>query len=386
MELKDDPIFQYFLGQKDLKPTTIKKYYWDLKHYTVSTSMTLTEVIDQARYEEKNIEYLDQRTIPLHFINFKKYLKNRGMSDYSIKNNFGTVRAFYSTFDITLPKMKIEAVPATFFINVDELPSYEDITEFIKNCNIKHKALHTHLASTGMSIGDTLSLTVQKLVDGINYYPEYNINTLSELYQVMEKSEGLIPVWRIARKKSRTPLVTFSTPESLTMLYDYFKRNPPESFESPIFRINSADKGLSYSAVRMYNMRLNKKIFQDRKLGHSRFITAKSFRTFFAITLERYKIPDQHIRRMMGHRQIGIRQSYQKLNISLLMDFYKSALEGLTFLEDVQVVDHTAEELKAWNEEKNALIQETIDMRKDLEDYKNEVLEIVKREIERKGL
>ena len=43
-------------------------------------------------------------------------------------------------------------------------------------------------------------------------------------------------MWKFNRVKTGTPIITFSTPESLEAILYYLKLDPPASLESPIFR------------------------------------------------------------------------------------------------------------------------------------------------------
>ncbi|WP_231863016.1 site-specific integrase [Methanobacterium formicicum] len=346
MKVEDDLKFRQFADQRSLKPSTIKKYVTDFGIYTKVTGLTLTELITEAREEQKKIEYEDERKVTKYLLDYKQHLKEIGRGDYSIKNAIISVKGFYNHFKIQTPKMNISAVPSTYYLNVDELPKHKDIKLIFKHCDIRFKALVSHLASSGMSISDTLDLKVYDLFKAVNYHGN-DVNSLNDLYQLHENDKSLIPVWKSKRTKNQNPYVTFTTPEAFGCLIDYLKFSTPNTEDSYLFRRYDVDGKLGYSTVAKKFATLNEKSkMDDKKVGSSRFITAKAMRTFFAITLEQCKVPDQHIRRMMGHTQRGIRQSYQKLDISLLLEFYLTAIDALTFSKKVQVIDHTAEIVK----------------------------------------
>jgi len=350
MNIEDDPKFRQYVDQRNLKINSVKKYAVDFRIYTKVTGLTLTELINDAREDQKKTEYEDERRVATYLLDYKKHLKDIGRGDYSIKNAIISVKGFYNHFNIETPKMSISAVPSTYYLSVDELPKHKDVKSILKHCDIRFKALVTHLATSGMSISDTLDLKLYDFFKAVNYHGN-NVNSLNDLYQLHENDKTLIPVWKSKRTKNENPYVTFTTPEAVGRLIDYLKYSTPETTDSYLFRRYDEDGKLGYSTVAKKFTTLNKKAkMDDKRLGYYRFITAKSLRTYFAITLEQCKVPDQHIRRMMGHTQVGIRQSYQKLDISLLLEFYLTAVDSLTFSKKIQVIDHTAEIVKIQDE------------------------------------
>lgn len=352
MDITEDPKYKIFIRRKgQVKQTSIKKYTHDLTYYTISTNKTLTELIEEARHEQKTIEEDEERQVYNHLADFKEYLeKERGMSDYTIMNCIKTVKTFYNRFKIDTSEFEFTAYPETFYVNVDDLPGQEDIQLILGDANKKYRALITFLASTGMNISDALRLTVNDFFEAYNYKKpmDEHIN-LDNYYSKFEG--GSILTWRSTkrsqtRKKTGRPWATFSSPESSKLILNYLRSDPPESLNSPLFRNDiHIDKPLNYGSARKYMAFLNDKAgYCDKRLGTYHFITLKSLRTYFAMVLENAGIQEKFIRMMMGHSQGRIRQSYHKLNIALLKDEYIKAIDYLTFIEIPVVIDKTAEQ------------------------------------------
>ncbi|MFZ0441670.1 MAG: hypothetical protein WAL81_03465 [Methanobacterium sp.] len=67
-------------------------------------------------------------------------------------------------------------------------------------------------------------------------------------------------MWKLSRIKTGTPIITFSTPESLTAILEYLKIDPPITFESPLFRSNKIkDMAISDGGFDKYFHMLNDK-------------------------------------------------------------------------------------------------------------------------------
>jgi hypothetical protein len=123
----EDKRYNYFLQSRDLKEQTIKRYTRELTIYTESTGMTLEELIDEAKQDQENEPWLDNRRVPGHLFNHVKYMESKNYSPYRIKNGLNIVRIFYNQFQITLPKIKFQGEPESFYQKVDDLPNHQDI-------------------------------------------------------------------------------------------------------------------------------------------------------------------------------------------------------------------------------------------------------------------
>ncbi len=352
MNITQDPKYKIFIRRKgQVKKSSIDKYTQDLTYYTISTNQSLTDLIDEARLEQKTIEEDEERQVYNHLEEFKEYLENdREMSDYTIMNCIKTVKTFYNRFKIDTSEFEFTAYPETFYVNVDDLPGQVDIQLILTDANKKYRALITFLASTGMNISDALRLTVNDFLEAYNYKRPMDEHITFDNY-LSRFERGSILTWRSTkrsqtRQKTGRPWATFSSPESSKLILDYLRSDPPESANSPLFQNDiHIDRPLSYGSARKYMIYLNEKAgFKDKRLGSYHFITLKSLRTYFATVLENAKIQEKFIRMMMGHSQGRIRQSYHKLNIALLKEEYIKAIDYLTFIEIPVVIDKTAEQ------------------------------------------
>jgi hypothetical protein len=98
---------------------------------------------------------------------------------------------------------------------------------------------------------------------------------------------------------------------------------------------------------------MNEKLgWADKKVGTFKYITSKSFRTFFLNELEDEDLNYRTIRLMMGHKMPGVDQNYSKKKAAKFLKTYKKGLHRLTFAEKpVLIQGDNDEEIKAMKEE-----------------------------------
>jgi integrase len=342
--IKDDPKFNYFIQNRRLKPETIRRYTYELELYSESTSMKPEELIDEARKEQKEKEYMDERQLLPHLTNHINFMESKKYAPYRIKTSLKIIRSFYNQFEIILPKTPYKGEPSTFYLNVDELPGYEDIRKALTVSNIKYRAMITLMASSAMNIKDVRFLKVHEFIEAIKdgYKPrETGTNDSFHIPQRDEVDDETIGVWRRRREKTGVPHVTFSTPESIHLILDYLHQYQPESMDDYLFRSQdnpqnleraNPNKQCSSGSFQKYFIKINEAMGWEKK-GYSHYFTSSSLRKFFSNTLQRLGIRDQFIRIMMGHKLDNVEQSYFKIDVKAMKDEYKNAVESLTFFK-----------------------------------------------------
>jgi hypothetical protein len=323
---------------------------------------------------------MDERRLPGLLVGFKDHLLETDHTNYRVKKAIQDVKTFYKSFEIDTPQLKLRGVPESHYLLYDELPQWDDIRKVITLSNLRYRALFSHMASSGMNTVDARALTIQDLLNAINYYfkltkKDLHINTFQDLYQYESDLGGVIPVWRVWRVKVDFYHLTFSSPESLQFIVDYFKDDPPQSVESPLFRMHHDAAGINYNIICKYLGKINVKAgWEDKRIGAFKYVTSKTFRTFFGNELEDEGIRHEHIRLMMGHRMPGVTDNYFKKNTMKMLESYMEGVHRLTFMEKVQTVDHTNErvqtledELKKRDEDDKVKDEEIRQLRRDVD-------------------
>lgn len=199
-----DPIFQEFLN-RNLKPSTQKRYKYIIQRYTESTGLTPTQLIHEAEEDEDNGLRLRKRRIKKHLDNHIQYLQDL---DYSVKNlrlNISSIRVFYNFFEIQLPKIYLPDVVDNK--SVDDIPGRDEIREVLSHANIKYQAIILLMASSGMGSAEALSLQIKDLLKASKLPP----TDIGELSNIPSKT---ILQWEVTRIKTGQQYYTFTTPET----------------------------------------------------------------------------------------------------------------------------------------------------------------------------
>lgn len=387
MDVTKDPKFQYFIQQRgELSPNTIKVYRQDLTLYSRFTGKTLSELIEEGRREQEKYNYLDERKLPSYLISFKEHLVETGHTKYRVKKVIQDVKTFYREFEIDTPRLKLKGVPESHYVLYDELPQWEDIRKVITLSNVRYRALFSFMASSGMNTVDARKLTIGDLLNAVNYFfnlkgVSLRINDLDSLINSRKELKGVIPVWRVWRVKVNYYHLTFSSPESLQFILDYLNDDPPLDESTPLFRMHKSQMGIKYDLIRKYISKINEKAgWKGKKIGAFQYVTTKTFRTFFGNELEDEEVRHEHIRLMMGHRQPGVTDNYFKKNAIKMLESYIKGVHRLTFMEKLQVVDHTTEEIKKLKE-RNMELESSMDLK--LAALEHKLMEQYKREFQK---
>jgi integrase len=180
----------------------------------------------------------------------------------------------------------------------------------------------------------------------------------------------LVPTWKFTSIKTNSPSITFSTPESLTYLFDYLKLKPPEKLDTPLYRSNKyPTRSMSRSGFLKYFYELNKRCGFG-KVGTMSKFRSHSLRKYFTTTLYHANINKLTIDWLLSHSVDSVTESYFKSSILKLKEEYIKAIPFIS-IQDTKVHDLKSPEFVQLQEE----IQQN---KKDMETMK-EQLEILKR-------
>lgn len=117
MNILDDTKIQRLITRRELSKSRIKTFRAVFKEIYKITGLTLSELIKNAKKEQELFikdgkivfESVEDREIATYFYQYYNHLKTLGRSKKTIKDYLGTLRTFYSEYDIELPKpIKIE--------------------------------------------------------------------------------------------------------------------------------------------------------------------------------------------------------------------------------------------------------------------------------------
>ena len=292
--------------------------------------MNPTEFISDEEEEERI--RMRKRKILTYLIDFRSYLISENYSPNSINQYMTTIRTFYGANFIELPPIRNKQVRNNE--TLEDLPSKDDIKMALKYANIKYTAILLLLSSSGMGSGELLSLKYSDFVKSLKDYiklPNSSILDIGLLSEMVAKKQSdnelIISTWKIQRKKTKVSYVTFSTIESINAILDYLKIYPPESLESPLFRIGKTDKILGERTFHDYFKWLNDKCKFGKHNYQIKFRSHAVGRKYFTNILYSKGLPQLSIDWFLGHRINSTTNAYFKSNINDLKEQYISCIK-----------------------------------------------------------
>ena len=349
--IKQHPDFLDFCKRRNLKSSTINRYVIALHKYSDLIDLDIDEMIEEAEEEEDLGLRLRKRKIRKHLIKFKEYLDNRKYSENYKIGTLSMVRAFYSEYDITLPKnFKRKARSDRKPLLFEDLPSMEEIKYILQYAKPVFRSMILLGVSSGMSTAELLSLTFDHLYDAMDLSEDsYNIN---ELIDVLKSKSEKIPFWNVIRIKTTNHYFTFSSPESIVSLINYledlnrlhnkkYKTDIEITPKTKLF-LNNRFKSINENLIQITYRRLNEKAGYKRPDG-TNYIRPHVLRKVFASTLERNKMPHLMTRWLMGHKLDPTTSAYFKADPETLKEEYIQIVEQLNVNQDIEVKTVTTE-------------------------------------------
>ena len=349
--IKQHPDFLDFCKRRNLKSSTINRYVIALHKYSDLIDLDIDEMIEEAEEEEDLGLRLRKRKIRKHLIKFKEYLDNRKYSENYKIGTLSMVRAFYSEYDITLPKnFKRKARSDRKPLLFEDLPSMEEIKYILQYAKPVFRSMILLGVSSGMSTAELLSLTFDHLYDAMDLSEDsYNIN---ELIDVLKSKSEKIPFWNVIRIKTTNHYFTFSSPESIVSLINYledlnrlhnkkYKTDIEITPKTKLF-LNNRFKSINENLIQITYRRLNEKAGYKRPDG-TNYIRPHVLRKVFASTLERNKMPHLMTRWLMGHKLDPTTSAYFKANPETLKEEYIQIVEQLNVNQDIEIKTVTTE-------------------------------------------
>ena len=106
--IREDPKYKYFINTRQLADQTINRYTRELTLYTESTGLSPSELIEEARHEQINKPWMDERQLPLHLAEHINFMEDKDYAPYRIRIALNIIRTFYKEFSVHLPYNQIQ--------------------------------------------------------------------------------------------------------------------------------------------------------------------------------------------------------------------------------------------------------------------------------------
>ena len=364
--VRDDPLFQQMMLERNLQKRSQKYYRNGLNAYTKYNDMTLQELYDEADTEEEQGVRAKNRKIVQRLRGFRTHLIQEGYEPVTIKHYYASARTFYTHFLIEIPYIPSVKLPSKQVLST-EIPRKEHIIEAIQHTNnLKHRAIIYFMASSGTAINEVCSITIQDFIDATNEY--HNSSNIYDVVNELEQQDDVIPLFQLTRLKTQYKYFTACTPEATTHIIRYLKTRPLQKTR-PKEQLFTLTPG----AITIFYRRLNEKCKYPKTFFHPH-----AMRKYQADILQDWDLTN----RLQGRKPQSVRESYDKVNPQKLKTRYMKHIEDLT-LQPTRVVTIESEEvqqLKKQHKKELEALEQTMKTRVALIEAKIEELLKTKKE------
>ncbi|MDD3753541.1 MAG: hypothetical protein PHQ17_03140 [Methanobacterium sp.] len=345
-DILNDERVQDFIDERDISEGSVTNLVTALNKYCGLHKMTPTELIDEAREDQRNIEYVTDRRIKKRLTRFRRLMLNEGARATYARTIMQLIRGFYGEYEVVLPKVSMKKFPV-HRKKEDEIPDKYDIRKALKNANLQMKAIILLKASSGMDSVTLRKLTYKQFLDGL----EEELKGLGKAVRdpfdfeaLLETvgEEDIIINWTLERSKvGNYRHYTNSTPETTRAILDYLYQKPPTDINSPLFRTRGRPDDFIEEDTLIVNFRTINNKCKFGKVGTYAKFHAHALRTYFATTLLRHGVRKEYADFMMGHivdetsssyfvpTKAGIREQYEKV-----VDYLAVQETAVTKVED----------------------------------------------------
>lgn len=355
MNLSDDEkVIEFFL-ERELNYRTENHYIRNLNYYikAAGDGLTPTTLINEAKREEMEGIYEDNRKIKKRFLNFKRWLKDNHNMDATTKRFvFNSIKTFYKTLNIKwIPDTTIK-VKRKKQVKFEQLPNQEEIKKAILASNIQYQAIILLGVSSGLHNGDIRELKYSDFLKSFNQQSEihFNDNCIDDFIQMADEKE-IVLKWEGYRFKNNIEYLTFSSPEATRAILEYIRIDPPLGPDDFLFRTKG--KQILDNTFKAYFTDLNDRlglqgIARDEIKKYKR-INLRNFRSRFASILMSSELGYRQIEYMLGHILQSTQDSYYKLLPEEVMRrSYLKALPNLMIFEPIETRVLTDEKLEEY--------------------------------------
>lgn len=363
-ELRKEPTVIKWLERINRKPKTEKSYLMALDKYIKFTGMTPTQLIEEAKRENREGVDPDDRAIQNRRYGFRKHLQNlksertnAKLKPLSIRSAMRGVQSFYTAFHLDAPKLHGGDIAESCTENTQTI-TREQIYEVLKHCTLVEKAIILVGCASGLAEADIINLKIEQFKKG------YDAKT------------GFTTLEKLIRVKTKVQFTTFLTPEASQAVRDYlkFRNHEPiekseEILEKAAKQKITSEKGYLFikqvipkeykvnyepnewadnEELRKYNEDAITHLFRRlaEKSGYINpdgwnIVRSHNSRKFFSLTLRNagVHIDSDQIEHMMGHKKNQRGKAYIDFTTETLRATYELAAPYLTIDKSKQGID-----------------------------------------------
>lgn len=236
----NDKIFKaYANDKKNNSKKTMKEYRKTLDKFCKAIDKPLNEIIDELKMEQsiKVEEIISQdnnktiirtlefdvnspdSTVKKYHHQFESYCLERGNKNSTANKHIKRIRTLLKANDIKLPKWEfLKEEPPKW-----ELLEKEDIKFVLDECSIIHKSLILFMLSSGMRVGDCVTLTIGDFMDATRAFHDF----VDAEDFIDNAPQDMMGFWSFEPGKTERYDIkckTFNSPESSNIILQNIRR------------------------------------------------------------------------------------------------------------------------------------------------------------------
>jgi len=388
-----DTNLQKFFDDRNLSKKTQSHYKASIQLYEYLNKKTLTELLEEADYQEEQGVRWKNRSIRERLIQYRKYLYSE-KSEATAKLYLTDVRSVYRHFEIELqdlPVFKSKDIDATYEMEFGDLPTRDELKDAYYEANNVTKCIILFALSSGYSKVDLLNLSVGDFIKACNNYTKTH-KLIDQLHEL--KSQTVIPTFKGRRQKTGKKFITFCSPEASEHIIQYLigrdaqiRKDYEDADDTTLpRRLHKDDKlfDVSDSHLNYTFRRINNKL-EFGKVGKFNKFRCHVLRKFQASTLKNIDFLTwtfEEIDTLQGRSKDKTHRAYFHDDSEKLWKKYYESVDELMLFKSIHAVDEEAyEKVKAENnfykkeivrneqklEEQQAKINQIIANQKELE-------------------
>ncbi|WP_296857144.1 tyrosine-type recombinase/integrase [uncultured Methanobrevibacter sp.] len=189
-KVENDEYFKIFASKSSRNQNTVEKYRKILTKFCKATKKQLNEIIDDCTGEQNIVTTVNlapdkegnerkreirfdvnnkDSSINKYLNEFRQYCKSRNNKNVTINSEEGLIRSFLNQSGVLLPKVdRLEDDSADWY-----LLTKEDFNYILQDASLMQALLTNFLTSTGMRVGDAVSLKIEDFMKSTEQYHDY---------------------------------------------------------------------------------------------------------------------------------------------------------------------------------------------------------------------
>lgn len=353
----NEKTIDYIQAIRGFNDRSRRKYLIDLNLYSEFNDMSLEELLNEAEEDEDNNIRMRRRRISERLFSFQTHLeknprthpvtkKTTYYSPNSINNIMGSIKMFYSTYDVQLPMIRTRRTKKE---NFRDVPSKKEIRGALESTTYKlHRAIITILASSGLDVDTLKKITIG---DYLKACKKYTYHTkLPGMIEDLSNNHEIIPTFIMDRGKTYYEHVFFFSPEACDYVNEYLLERLKKQ---GVLKKDELLIPIANTSINRLFMNVNDKLgYGWTSNGTRRRFRPHAMRSFFATSLNGTIIDDgimvdsMIIEFMLGHSIPATTAAYYKKKPELLKNVYIKLIPKLTFMNYTRVQTINSPEYK----------------------------------------